>query len=150
MSSVGISRTKNQVEIENKLPPRKEDLKEEAKEYEGDVHIGVNTEEEGKMIIETKPREEYLQKKIEEMNIDDNVMNGVTRGLGLSLDFIKDDLDDDKILITEVTNDNLIKKFVDENEEKEKNFQEPPITFLKNSNYILLFCMALNRKEKIL
>ena len=122
MSSTGKSITKNQIEVENKLPPKIEDYKEEIKEYEGDVHIGVNTEEEeGKKIIEIKPREEYLQKKLEEMNFDNNILNGVNRGLGLSLDFIKNNLDDDKILFTEVNNDNLIKKLVDENEEKEKN-----------------------------
>ena len=114
-----ISRTKNQVEPENKNPPKFEE--DETKEYEGDVHIGINTEEmDSNRMMEIKPREEYLQKKIDEMNFDDNIMNGVTRGLGLSLDFIRNDLDDDKILITEVTNDNLIKKYVDENEEKEK------------------------------
>ena len=119
MSNSGISRTKNQVEPENKNPPKFEE--DETKEYEGDVHIGINTEEmDSNRMMEIKPREEYLQKKIDEMNFDDNVMNGVTRGLGLSLDFIRNDLDDDKILITEVTNDNLIKKYVDENEEKEK------------------------------
>ena len=122
MSSTGKSIIKNQIEVENKLPPKIEDYKEEIKEYEGDVHIGVNTEEEeGKKIIEIKPREEYLQKKLEEMNFDNNILNGVNRGLGLSLDFIKNNLDDDKILFTEVNNDNLIKKLVDENEEKEKN-----------------------------
>ncbi len=122
MSSIGKSITKNQIEIENKLPPKIEDYNEEIKEYGGDVHIGVNTEEEeGKKIIEIKPREEYLQKKLEEMNFDNNIMNGVNRGLGLSLDFIKNNLDDEKILFTEVNNDNLIKKLVDENEEKEKN-----------------------------
>ena len=122
MSNIGKSITKNQIEVENKLPPKIEDYKEEIKEYEGDVHIGVNTEEEeGKKIIEIKPREEYLQKKLEEMNFDNNILNGVNRGLGLSLDFIKNNLDDDKILFTEVNNDNLIKKLVDENEEKEKN-----------------------------
>ena len=119
MSNSGISRTKNQVEPENKNPPKFEE--DETKEYEGDVHIGINTEEmDSNRMMEIKPREEYLQKKIDEMNFDDNIMNGVTRGLGLSLDFIRNDLDDDKILITEVTNDNLIKKYVDENEEKEK------------------------------
>ena len=122
MSSIGKSITKNQIEIENKLPPKIEDYNEEIKEYGGDVHIGVNTEEEeGKKIIEIKPREEYLQKKLEEMNFDNNILNGVNRGLGLSLDFIKNNLDDEKILFTEVNNDNLIKKLVDENEEKEKN-----------------------------
>ena len=119
MSNSGISRTKNQVEPENKNPPKFEE--DETKEYEGDVHIGINTEEmDSNRMMEIKPREEYLQKKIDEMNFDDNVMNGVTRGLGLSLDFIRNDLDDDKILITEVTNNNLIKKYLDENEEKEK------------------------------
>ena len=114
-----IRKTKNQVEPENKNPPKFEE--DETKEYEGDVHIGINTEEmDSNRMMEIKPREEYLQKKIDEMNFDDNIMNGVTRGLGLSLDFIRNDLDDDKILITEVTNDNLIKKYVDENEEKEK------------------------------
>ena len=122
MSNIGKSITKNQIEVENKLPPKIEDYKEEIKEYEADVHIGVNTEEEeGKKIIEIKPREEYLQKKLEEMNFDNNIMNGVNRGLGLSLDFIKNNLDDDKILFTEVNHDNLIKKLVEENEEKEKN-----------------------------
>ena len=122
MSSTGKSIIKNQIEVENKLPPKIEDYNEEIKEYGGDVHIGVNTEEEeGKKIIEIKPREEYLQKKLEEMNFDNNILNGVNRGLGLSLDFIKNNLDDDKILFTEVNNDNLIKKLVDENEEKEKN-----------------------------
>ena len=83
MSNSGISRTKNQVEPENKNPPKFEE--DETKEYEGDVHIGINTEEmDSNRMMEIKPREEYLQKKIDEMNFDDNVMNGVTRGLGLS------------------------------------------------------------------
>jgi len=54
------------------------------------------------------------------MNFDDEVMNGVSKGLGLYLDNIKNDLDEEKVLITEVTNDNKIKKYVEENEEKEK------------------------------
>ena len=116
------SKTKQQIEDENKLPPKLEENKEIIKEYEGDVHMGVNTDDinDGKIILETKPREEYLQKKIEEMNIDNKIITGVTRGLGISLDFIKNDIDDEKVLITEVTNENKIKKYVLQNEEKEK------------------------------
>ena len=33
-------------------------------EYEGEIHVGINTEDDGKIIIQTKPREEYLQKKL--------------------------------------------------------------------------------------
>ena len=116
------SKTKQQIEDENKLPPKLEENKEIIKEYEGDVHMGVNTDDinDGKIILETKPREEYLQKKIEEMNIDNKIITGVTKGLGISLDFIKNDIDDEKVLITEVTNENKIKKYVVQNEEKEK------------------------------
>ena len=116
------SKTKQQIEDENKLPPKVEENKEIIKEYEGDVHMGVNTDDinDGKIILETKPREEYLQKKIEEMNIDNKIITGVTKGLGISLDFIKNDIDDEKVLITEVTNENKIKKYVLQNEEKEK------------------------------
>ena len=116
------SKTKQQIEDENKLPPKSEENKEIIKEYEGDVHMGVNTDDinDGKIILETKPREEYLQKKIEEMNIDNKIITGVTKGLGISLDFIKNDIDDEKVLITEVTNENKIKKYVVQNEEKEK------------------------------
>ena len=116
------SKTKQQIEDENKLPPKLEENKEIIKEYEGDVHMGVNTDDinDGKIILETKPREEYLQKKIEEMNIDNKIITGVTKGLGISLDFIKNDIDDEKVLITEVTNENKIKKYVLQNEEKEK------------------------------
>ena len=89
-------------------------------EYEGEIHVGINTEDDGKIIIQTKPREEYLQKKIEKMNFDDDIINGVTRGIGLSLDNIRNDMDEEKLLITEVTNENKIKKYVEENEEKEK------------------------------
>ena len=89
-------------------------------EYEGEIHIGINTEDDGKIIIQTKPREEYLQKKIEKMNFDDDIINGVTRGIGLSLDNIRNDMDEEKLLITEVSNENKIKKYVEENEEKEK------------------------------
>ena len=113
-------KTKTQSEEGNQLQQKEEENPELNNEYEGDVHIGVNTEDDGKIIIQTKPREEYLQKKIEEMNFDDEVMNGVSKGLGLYLDNIKNDLDEEKVLITEVTNDNKIKKYVEENEEKEK------------------------------
>ena len=89
-------------------------------EYEGEVHVGINTEDDGKIIMQTKPREEYLQKKIEEMNFDDDVMHGVTKGLGLSLDNIRNNMDEEKLLITEVNNESKIKKYVEENEEKEK------------------------------
>ena len=72
------SKTKQQIEDENKLPPKIEENKEIIKEYEGDVHMGVNTDDinDGKIILETKPREEYLQKKIDEMNIENSVING--------------------------------------------------------------------------
>ena len=113
-------KTKTQSEEGNQLQQKEEENPELNNEYEGDVHIGVNTEDDGKIIIQTKPREEYLQKKIDEMNIENSVINGVSKGLGLSLDFIKNDIDEDKILITEVTNENKIKKYVFENEEKEK------------------------------
>ena len=116
------NKIKQQQEEENKSTQKTEENQEIQKEIEAEVHIGINTDDnEGKILIETKPREEYLQKKIDEMNIENSVINGVSKGLGLSLDFIKNDIDDDKILITEVTNDNKIKKYVFDNEEKEKN-----------------------------
>ena len=115
------NKIKQQQEDENKSNQKSEENQENQKEFEGEVHIGINTDDnEGKILIETKPREEYLQKKIDEMNIENSVINGVSKGLGLSLDFIKNDIDEDKILITEVTNENKIKKYVFENEEKEK------------------------------
>ena len=116
------NKLKQQQEEESKSVQKTEENVDNQKELEGEVHIGINTDDdnEGKILIETKPREEYLQKKIDEMNIENSVMNGVSRGLGLSLDFIKNDIDDEKILITEVTNDNKIKKYVLDNEEKEK------------------------------
>ena len=116
------NKIKQQQEEENKSTQKTEENQEIQKEIEAEVHIGINTDDnEGKILIETKPREEYLQKKLDEMNIENSVINGVSKGLGLSLDFIKNDIDDDKILITEVTNDNKIKKYVFDNEEKEKN-----------------------------
>ena len=115
------NKIKQQQEEENKSTQKTEENQEIQKEIEAEVHIGINTDDnEGKILIETKPREEYLQKKIDEMNIENSVINGVSKGLGLSLDFIKNDIDEDKILITEVTNENKIKKYVFENEEKEK------------------------------
>ena len=115
------NKIKQQQEDENKSNQKSEENQENQKEFEGEVHIGINTDDnEGKILIETKPREEYLQKKIDEMNIENSVIKGVSKGLGLSLDFIKNDIDEDKILITEVTNENKIKKYVFENEEKEK------------------------------
>ena len=111
-------KTKTQSEEGNQLQQKEEE--DTNNEYEGEVHVGINTEDDGKIIIQTKPREEYLQKKIEEMNFNDEVINGVTKGLGLSLDNIKNELDEEKVLITEVTNDNKIKKYVEENEEREK------------------------------
>ena len=115
------NKIKQQQEDENKSNQKSEENQENQKEFEGEVHIGINTDDnEGKILIETKPREEYLQNKIDEMNIENSVINGVSKGLGLSLDFIKNDIDEDKILITEVTNENKIKKYVFENEEKEK------------------------------
>ena len=71
-----------------------------------------------KIIIEKKPREEYLKQKMSEMNLDDNIINGVSKGLNLQIKNVEEDIEDEQLLITEVKKDlnKIIKK-----EKKKKN-----------------------------
>ena len=134
MSNKKLS-TMQKVEKENKLPPKFNEqtnqteniFDENEKEYPGQDHIESNLEDqkfleveqkekEEKIIIEKKPREEYLKQKMSEMNLDENIINGVSKGLNLQIKNVEDDIEDNHLLITEVTKD-LNKIIKNENEE---------------------------------
>ena len=85
-------------------------------------------EEEDKNII--KPREDFLKKKINDMKINKNILNGVSNGLNQQLKYIEDDIDDNQILITEVSKNlkNLIK-----NDNNNKNIQ---LNLIEKKNYL--------------
>ena len=129
------SSTIQKVEKENKLPPKFNEQTNQTeeyfdgieKEYPGQDHIESNLEneknlieveqnEKEKIILEKKPREEYLKQKMQEMNLDNNIINGVSKGLNLQIKNVEDDIEDNHLLITEVTKD-LNKLIKNENEE---------------------------------
>ena len=81
------------------------------------------------------------------MNIENSVINGVSKGLGLSLDFIKNDIDDDKILITEVTNDNNSHHFDMKNKIQIYNYKQQIISLNHSQEKIYEFNRYMNLKE---
>ena len=54
---------------------------------------------------EVKPREDYLKKKINEMNINTEIVSGVSKSLGKQIENIEKDMDSNELLITEVKKD---------------------------------------------
>ena len=155
--SKGVSKTTNltstkleqKLEDENKQPPKFENKSEQTEdnilenevEYPGQEHNHLNEEEnkiieveqkDNNIIIEEiKPREEYLKQKIQEMNLDDDIINGVSKGLNLQIKNIEDDIEDNNLLITEVKKDlsKMIKNDNDDSFIKKNNFN------VNNKNY---------------
>ena len=54
---------------------------------------------------EVKPREDYLKKKINEMNINTEIVSSVSKSLGKQIENIEKDMDSNELLITEVKKD---------------------------------------------
>ena len=84
-----------------------------------DMENEIENENKNKEII-TRPRETYLQEKISKLNYNKNVMNNIKKGLN---DQIKEMVNDDNVLITEVPGDlnKYIKKQSDNKNSKNMN-----------------------------
>ena len=144
------SKLQQKLEDENKQPPKlektieqtEENILENEIEHPGQEHNHLNEEEnkiiqveqkDDELIVETKPREEYLKQKMQEMNLDDNIINGVSKGLNLQIKNVEDDIDENNLLITEVKKD-LTKMIKNDNEEsfiKKNNINNKSFRALK-------------------
>ena len=144
------SKLQQKLEDENKQPPKlektieqtEENILENEIEHPGQEHNHLNEEEnkiiqveqkDDELILETKPREEYLKQKMQEMNLDDNIINGVSKGLNLQIKNVEDDIDENNLLITEVKKD-LTKMIKNDNEEsfiKKNNINNKSFRALK-------------------
>ena len=128
MKSKQSQRKLNQVQSENKKPPKKaqnqnneqEITSEQEKIYlEGEPHIDPTTMDkeimcppidekekmETKKLKVFKPRENYLKEKISKLKYDEKLLTNVQKGLGGQIDIIKSQIQDKNILITEVPKD---------------------------------------------
>ena len=65
----------------------------------------TNLQTENNIKTEVKPREDYLKKKINEMNINTEIVSGVSKSLGKQIENIEKDMDSNELLITEVKKD---------------------------------------------
>ncbi len=118
---------KNLSKEDNKILEINDHTKHENNE---ENEIKKEEKEEDKNII--KPREDFLKKKINDMKINKNILNGVSNGLNQQLKYIEDDIDDNQILITEVSKNlnNLIKN---DNNNNNKNNQ---LNLIEKKNYL--------------
>ena len=149
-TNLSSSKLQQKLEDENKQPPKlektieqtEENILENEIEHPGEEHNHLNEEEnkiiqveqkDNELIVETKPREEYLKQKMQEMNLDDNIINGVSKGLNLQIKNVEDDIDENNLLITEVKKD-LTKMIKNDNEEsfiKKNNINNKSFRALK-------------------
>ena len=124
-------------------------------ENQEENEIKKEEEEEDKNVI--KPREDFLKKKINDMNINKNILNGVSNGLNQQLKYIEDDMDDNQILITEVSKNvnNLIKNDNNNNNKKlnlieKKNYFHVIKELNKNKQSLEKNLLKLEESEKLL
>ena len=54
-------------------------------------------EEKPKVLVEIKPRENYLKDKIEKMNFNNNLLTSINKDLGYQLESVRQDLKEDKV-----------------------------------------------------
>ena len=111
---------------ENKQPPKSSKIEdeEENEQIEGEDHTkhmnvvvqeenednnGEENEEEdpnaGKIMIEVKPREDYLKEKISKSGYDENLVSSVSKSIDKTMKHVESDILNDNLLITEVKRD---------------------------------------------
>ena len=111
---------------ENKQPPKSSKIEdeEENEQIEGEDHTkhmnvvvqeenednnGEENEEEdpnaGKIMIEVKPREDYLKEKISKSGYDEHLVSSVSKSIDKTMKHVESDILNDNLLITEVKRD---------------------------------------------
>lgn len=104
-----------ELEAENKLPPTTKealtDRSAESKVIEGDDHLehmqaheNADATKEGddnddKIKVEIKPRENYLKDKMEKEGFKAKILSGISKGMSDQLLFVKNDIKNDKLEI---------------------------------------------------
>ena len=108
---------------ENKQPPKSSKIEdeEENEQIEGEDHTkhmnvvvqeenednnGEENEEEdpnaGKIMIEVKPREDYLKEKISKSGYDEHLVSSVSKSIDKTMKHVESDILNDNLLRTEV------------------------------------------------
>ena len=119
--------------LEDKLPPGIDDLQEVEPDIHEDINENENNEEEQIKVKEPSEVEEYLQNKLKGMNIQMNILDSISNGLGNSLNTIKSDYKDDQFSIRDVPNNENIKRILEKSEDgKNKKTIEQSIISKKN------------------
>ena len=119
--------------LEDKVPPGIDDLKEVEPDIHEDINENENNEEEQIKVKEPSEVEEYLQNKLKGMNIQMNILDSISNGLGNSLNTIKSDYKDDQFSIRDVPNNENIKRILEKSEDgKNKKTIEQSIISKKN------------------
>ena len=119
--------------LEDKVPPGIDDLKEVEPDIHEDINGNENNEEEQIKVKEPSEVEEYLQNKLKGMNIQMNILDSISNGLGNSLNTIKSDYKDDQFSIRDVPNNENIKRILEKSEDgKNKKTIEQSIISKKN------------------
>ena len=119
--------------LEDKLPPGIDDLQEVEPDIHEDINENENNEEEQIQVKEPSEVEEYLQNKLKGMNIQMNILDSISNGLGNSLNTIKSDYKDDQFSIRDVPNNENIKRILEKSEDgKNKKTIEQSIISKKN------------------
>ena len=119
--------------LEDKVPPGIDDIKEVEPDIHEDINENENNEEEQIKVKEPSEVEEYLQNKLKGMNIQMNILDSISNGLGNSLNTIKSDYKDDQFSIRDVPNNENIKRILEKSEDgKNKKTIEQNIISKKN------------------
>ena len=119
--------------LEDKLPPGIDDLQEVEPDIHEDINENENNEEEQIKVKEPSEVEEYLQNKLKGMNIQMNILDSISNGLGNSLNTIKSDYKDDQFSIRDIPNNENIKRILEKSEDgKNKKTIEQSIISKKN------------------
>ena len=119
--------------LEDKLPPGIDDLQEVEPDIHEDINENENNEEEQIKVKEPSEVEEYLQNKLKGMNIQMNILDSISNGLGNSLNTIKSDYKDDQFSIRDIPNNENIKRILEKSEDgKNKKTIEQNIISKKN------------------
>ena len=119
--------------LEDKVPPGIDDIKEVEPDIHEDINENENNEEEQIKVKEPSEVEEYLQNKLKGMNIQMNILDSISNGLGNSLNTIKSDYKDNQFSIRDVPNNENIKRILEKSEDgKNKKTIEQSIISKKN------------------
>ena len=103
--------------LEDKVPPGIDDIKEVEPDIHEDINENENNEEEQIKVKEPSEVEEYLQNKLKGMNIQMNILDSISNGLGNSLNTLKLDYKDDQFSIRDATNNENIKRILEKSED---------------------------------